>query len=974
MYCKCPFFVLPFLLFAYLLPAQTSKDATVALTASITVNPAGITLSWPNAAASRLIILRHTKTSPPNLWLSQLNVTNSTLTTLVDNVVSAGQTYEYVIQRTVGSVVSYGYVHVAVNTPVVDNRGKLLFFVDSTLMGPLGDEVGRLKLDMIGDGWTIVPHIIGSGATVQSMKSQIVADYNADPTAVKSVFLLGALPVPYSGNTNWDGHANHQGAWPADSYYADVNGIWTDASINNTSPDRDANDNIPGDGKFDQSIIPSNVELAVGRVDFRHLSPATFGASQVELYRRYLNKDHAWRIHEYVVENKAIVDDNFGYFNGEAFAANGYRNAYPLVGAANVVEGDFFDDTKTAGYLMGIGCGGGTYTSADGVGSSQDFATDSVNVVFTMLFGSYHGDWDYETDPFMPSALASKGGILTCAWAGRPHVFYEGLASGETIGYCTAETQNAASNTGFLASYGESGAHVSLLGDPSLRANVVDPPKDLVATPQCGNVQLSWTAATGALEGYLVYRSSERNGGYERLTENLITATTFQDEFVPEDTFYYQVRAIAAVSTPGGGTYLNSSTGAMTSLIFMAGNPPGLAVPNATITCSQPEVNLVVSSNLPILGLPEWQGPGGLPFSGDTIVVNEAGSYTVTVTAANGCTATSSAQVFSDTTIPIFTGTGGTLTCNQTSVTLGVGTFTEVSWSGPDGFSSMETHPVVMVAGEYFATITAANGCETTGSVTVITDTILPVLTLPTIPILNCTTICANVPVPTFPGIQILVNGTPLAPGAPLGMCLPGNYTISLRSTTTGCQDDYPITVTQNITPPNVTAIGGALACNASLQIHGTSTVSGALYQWSGPGTFNSSLPNPTVTVAGNYVLTVTDPVNGCTATASALVTNPDAPLVTASGFTLTCAQTSGMLSAVSNQLNVTYLWTGPIGFISTQQNPEVSAGGNYLVVVTALNGCSVAASVVVDIDFSQPNVTASGALLTCDQPTGMLQ
>ncbi|MBK9016490.1 MAG: hypothetical protein IPM82_21800 [Saprospiraceae bacterium] len=32
---------------------------------------------------------------------------------------------------------------------------------------------------------------------------------------------------------------------------------------------------------------------------------------------------------------QALVDDNFGYFGGEAFAANGYRNGYPLVGVSN---------------------------------------------------------------------------------------------------------------------------------------------------------------------------------------------------------------------------------------------------------------------------------------------------------------------------------------------------------------------------------------------------------------------------------------------------------------------------------------------------------------------------------------------------------------------------------------------------------------------------------------------------------------
>ena len=91
---------------------------------------------------------------------------------------------------------------------------------------------------------------------MQSIKDQIVANYNADPNGVKAVLLLGTVPIPYSGDFAWDGHADHYGAWPSDAYYADVNGVWTDNSINDTSPGRAANVNVPGDGKFDQSYYP----------------------------------------------------------------------------------------------------------------------------------------------------------------------------------------------------------------------------------------------------------------------------------------------------------------------------------------------------------------------------------------------------------------------------------------------------------------------------------------------------------------------------------------------------------------------------------------------------------------------------------------------------------------------------------------------------------------------------------------------
>src|SRR6185503_3639869 len=109
----------------------------------------------------------------------------------------------------------------------------------------------------------------------------IKADYSADPANVKSVFLFGHVPVPYSGQLNPDGHADHVGAWPADVYYGDIDGNWTDNSVNFTqSINTDAADaarltNRPGDGKFDQTQIPSPVELEVGRVDLSNLPGRT---------------------------------------------------------------------------------------------------------------------------------------------------------------------------------------------------------------------------------------------------------------------------------------------------------------------------------------------------------------------------------------------------------------------------------------------------------------------------------------------------------------------------------------------------------------------------------------------------------------------------------------------------------------------------------------------------------------------------
>lgn len=83
------------------------------------------------------------------------------------------------------------------------------------------------------------------------------------------------------------------GAWPADVYYGDVDGIWTDVSVNSTTASPARTQNAPGDGKFDQSVVPGNVELQVGRVDFNGMP--SFTLTEQQLLQNYLNKNHEYR-------------------------------------------------------------------------------------------------------------------------------------------------------------------------------------------------------------------------------------------------------------------------------------------------------------------------------------------------------------------------------------------------------------------------------------------------------------------------------------------------------------------------------------------------------------------------------------------------------------------------------------------------------------------------------------------------------
>jgi hypothetical protein len=165
----------------------------------------------------------------------------------------------------------------------------------------------------------------------------------------------------------------------------------------------------------------------------------------------------------------------------------------------------------------------------------------------------------------------------------------------------------------------------------------------------------------------------------------------------------------------------------------------------------------------------------------------------------------------------------------------------------------------------------------------------------------------------------------------------PGVYTVTVTNPANGCTNTAQAMVMQNIVNPTVGATGGHLTCIVtSVQLTSTSSAIASNFSWSGPGGFSSGQQNPTVSAPGTYTVTVTDTDNGCTGTATAVVTQDiTAPGASASGGNLTCTTTSVQLSASSTTGGVTFSWSGPGGFSSSQQNPSVSSPGTYTVIVT---------------------------------------
>ena len=396
---------------------------------------------------------------------------------------------------------------------------------------------------------------------------------------------------------------------------------------------------MPGDGKFDQSLWPIPLTLQVGRVDLANLP--SFSLSETELLRQYLNKDHNFRTKLITPQRRGWIDDHFGLTTGEPFAVTGWRDFAAFFGASNTVAGsDWFGTLAANSYLWGYGCGSGTFTSAGGVGATTDFAANAPHVVFTMLFGSYFGDWDSQNN-FLRAGLASAGYTLTSVWSGRPYWQFHHMAMGQTIGFSTLVTQNnpGVGQGGYDFNTDNGFVHVALMGDPTLRMHPVAPPSALlVATNNAGGVGLSWIASPDTVLGYHVYRAATAAGPFTRLSTSPITATTYTDPVVTSNV--YMVRAVN-LEVSASGTYTNASQGIFQSLSSAAiapginllrptnnaqfTTPVNISLSASVFDPANAFTNIVFYAN----GVPVAQASGPLPY---TVTWNNApaGNYSVT--------------------------------------------------------------------------------------------------------------------------------------------------------------------------------------------------------------------------------------------------------------------------------------------------------------------------------------------------------
>jgi gliding motility-associated-like protein len=371
----------------------------------------------------------------------------------------------------------------------------------------------------------------------------------------------------------------------------------------------------------------------------------------------------------------------------------------------------------------------------------------------------------------------------------------------------------------------------------------------------------------------------------------------------------------------------------------------------------------------------QWTGPTGYSSSiQNPTDATAAGTYQLVIT-ENGCLSIPVTTTVVINPIPTAQASYVAPFCNGMSLqlngaTTSTGTAT-YSWTGPNSYSSTLQNPSnATSAGTYTLVITESGCSSAPATVNVISQ--IPVAAASNtgpycngaVVFLHGTSTSAGSPIFNWTG----PNGFTSALQDPTDIAQTGTHTYQLIVSINGCQS-VPVTTTVTINPIPVASVSntGPYCTGDAISLTSSTSTGTATYSWTGPNSFSSSAQNPlNATLAGTYQLIVSS--NGCQSNpvTTNVIINP-IPTAQAGYVAPFCNGMSLQLNGSTTSTGtVTYSWTGPNSYTSTQQNPsDATSAGTYTLVITESGCSSIPSSVIVVSQI--PSATAANTGPYCE-------
>ncbi len=375
---------------------------------------------------------------------------------------------------------------------------------------------------------------------------------------------------------------------------------------------------------------------------------------------------------------------------------------------------------------------------------------------------------------------------------------------------------------------------------------------------------------------------------------------------------------------------------------------------------------------------------GGVVISGEngstltiaSAALSDAATYGVSVEDDSGCISDEVTEIVVINSLPVVSAGNDGPVCEGGTINLSGGTngMSSYTWSGPGGYSNLTQNPQITNialsnAGTYTLEIVDVNGCV--NSIT--TDVVVnanPIITASSnSPICEGSSIVlSSVPAggsgtyDTFAwtGPDSFSASTQNATIATSSLSNSGDYYITVTDDN-GCISDATTMTTVVVSELPTVSLGYNDKVCRDTELVLTAAAAGGggnyvNYIWTKDGVVISGENGSTLTIAsaaltdaGTYGVTVVDDITCSSSEATVVVTIYDLPTATATNGGPICEGKSVNLFGGENGM-VSYNWSGPDAFSSTDQNPTISdipssGGGVYTLLIEDVNGCQQSAT-----------------------------
>ena len=617
---------------------------------------------------------------------------------------------------------------------------------------------------------------------------------------------------------------------------------------------------------------------------------------------------------------------NGGGLTGSNGLTGTYLGAGATQSAGGAPNGALGNGGNAPAGQTGGGGGGGYYgggsSAWEGGGGGSSYASTLVATAVTHTAGARTGNGQITITPIIPfNATVSQTAFISCFGQSTASLTAATTGGTSPFTYSWAPTGgNTATATGLAA-----GTYTVTVTDATSAVTtqtfaITQPTAVTTTSTSVGNLCFggnSGSATVSASGGTPGYTYAWSNGGNTATITNLIagaytyTVTDTQGCSSIQSVTVTQPTALSAAASQTDVTCNGGGTG------------------DATVTVSGGTGPYSYS----------WAPSGG---TGSTEINITAGTYTCSITDANGCNTTQTFSITEPSAV-VATATAGSILCNGGSTTVTVNATGGVgSYTGTGTF----TENVGLIT----YTVTDGNGCATTATVLITEpDAIVVASTQYDVSCNGNSTGIIDLTVSGGTGSYTFDwnNGqftTEDLTGIPAG-----TYS-GVLTDANGCQDSVSFVITEPPLLVATTVISDPTTCGGTDGFINTNVSGGTpaySYSWSNSST-NSNL---TGVGAGVYGCTVID-LNGCTTQFSATLSDPAAPTVTVSLLIDTVCVTDGAYALTGGSPSGG-TFSGP-GVSANAFNPATAGNGLHSITYTytdSQTGCSGTNTDVVFVD-----------------------